>query len=106
MAMEKQHADLFDRYVKDLTSALDVARRARTAGLPPAAHPRVLGVVIEYFFACERLNEAMEAEGRGGTVEPVVFVHEMLSGTHQALWRALAQLPYLPPGLSRDDEWV
>jgi hypothetical protein len=106
MALGQEHAKLFESYVADLKQAVQLAREASQGVVPAAAHPRVLGVVIEYFFRCLKLNQDIEEQGGTDEVEPLVFVHEMLSGTHQDLWRALAELPYLPPGLDREDEWV
>jgi hypothetical protein len=106
MAMGDRHQQLFDEYVEELSRALTAARRDHRGRLPLASDPRVLGVLIEYFFRCQRLNERLEDEGERDEVEPLVFVHEMLGGTHQELWRLLAELPYMPPGLNKDDEWV
>jgi hypothetical protein len=105
MALGQEHEKLFESYVADLKQAVQHARGTSQGSLA-AAHPRVLGVVIEYFFRCIKLNQDIEEQGGTDEVEPLVFVHEMLSGTHQDLWRALAELPYLPPGLDREDEWV
>ena len=78
MAMGEQHRRLFERYVSELSAALAMARGTGKTKPPVAAHPRVLGVVIEYFFKCKRLNEAIDAAGGIEEVEPLVFVHEML----------------------------
>ena len=65
----------------------------------------MLGIIIKYFFLCTNLNEKMGEEGKG-FVEPLVFVHEMLSGGHQDLWDFVAELPYLPLGLRKDESRV
>jgi hypothetical protein len=121
MAMGPRHESLFEAYVADLRAAAKLANAARAnihsgtptggEGLPnpsllPAAHPRVLGVIIEYFFRCKRLNEEIEAQGGDDSVEPLTFVHEMLSGANQELWDFVATLPYLPLGLRQDDSRV
>lgn len=126
--MGPRHRELFAAYVTDLRSAADVATtrfeeevqrevrsgrpvdEARTAVRlqrgPTAADPRVLGVIIQYFFRAARLNEEIEKEGGTDEVQPLVFVHEMLTGRNQELWSFLAELPYLPLGLRRDDSRV
>jgi hypothetical protein len=123
------HRALRDEYVRELSEASEIARReyqrevvrenaqhrgdlesakeaVRKRLGPPAAHPRVLGVIIKYFFACQRANEELKHAGAEDYVDPKVFVHEMLSGKHQDLWEFLADLDYLPLGLRRDDTWV
>jgi hypothetical protein len=102
MAMRARHKKLFTAYVRDLKDALKLAKREPPRKLPRAAHPRVLGVVIEYFFRCQTLNEELEED----EVEPADFVFDMLTGQHEALYEALAELPYLPHGLDQDDAWV
>jgi len=124
----RRHQALFDEYVRELRSAAAGAQirfeteveKARRSGIseaearetvrrhrgPAAADPRVLGVIIQYFFRDQRLNEEVEAAGGDDEVAPLVFVHEMLTGDHQDLWRFLSELPYLPLGLRRDDSRV
>jgi hypothetical protein len=123
--MGPEHKNLFGAYVAELTRARHAAVTERsyrsdsrfvpipmpdtpgdTAAAPPAAHPRVLGTITTYFFACQRLNSELEAKGSEHFVYPQVFVHEMLSGQQQELWDFLAELPYLPLGLTPDDTWV
>jgi hypothetical protein len=121
MAMGTRHKSLLESYVADLRAAAKIAQAARAnvgSGPPPystgllnpstlpAAHPRVLGVIIEYFFRCKKLNEEIEAQGGDDEVEPLTFVLEMLTGTHQDAWNFVATLPYLPLGLRQDDSRV
>ena len=127
--MGPRHRQLFESYVDELTkvqtqahvSFADAVRReqlssrvsseeaeaaVRARSGPPAAHPRVLGTITKYFFASKALNEELERQGVDDFVYPQVFVHEMLTGKHQDLWEFLADLDYLPIGLTPDDEWV
>ena len=120
MGMGQAHRKLFERYVEELERVSVLAEaeyhkrgedtdgpRARGGWRgPPAAHPRVIAIIREYFFACKRLNEELEATGSDEYVEPLVFVHEMLTGKHQELWDFIAELTFLPFGVDRDEEWV
>jgi hypothetical protein len=108
MALGPRHRKLLNDYVRDLNRAADIARArpAESRRSPLASDPIVLGVIIQYFFLCQRLNEAIAEEGGDDEVEPLTFVHEMLTGTYQDLWKFIAELPYLPLGLRRDDTRV
>ena len=121
MAMGKGHRALFQQYVTALTVVMAVAeadarrRPNDTDGPrtdifgwrgPPAADPRVIGVIRDFFFRCERLNRENEDAGVDEYVEPPVFVHEMLTGRHQALWDFVAELDFLPVGVNENEEWI
>src|SRR5215469_10646937 len=108
MALGARHKQLRDEYANDLTRAAAIARERYDAssGRPVASDTVVLGVIITYYFRCTRLNEEIAAQGGDDEVEPLTFVHEMLTGTYQDLWKFLAELPYLPLGLRRDDTRV
>jgi hypothetical protein len=109
-----RHDALFAEYVAALKTALAVAARDFDASIvrPPLEHagpiptavdPRVIAVICRYFFACDRLNQA---EGAESAELPHVFIVERLAGTHDELWKALTELPYLPIGTDDQDRWV
>ena len=128
MPMGPSHHELFADYVRELGDARRIAVNWRRSQIdaavesgasvdevegiltakygPPAAHPRVLGAIIKYFFLCQALNATHQPGVAKSFAEPLVFVHEMLSGKHEDLWNFLAELPYLPLGLRADDTRV
>ena len=109
-----RHDELFAAYVVDLRAALAAAAERfdnstvrppleRAGQVPLAVDPRVIAVIRRYFFACDRLNRDEE----GGSQElPHVFVVERLSGKHDDVWKAVAELPYLPIGTDELDNWI
>ena len=73
----------------------------------PAAHPRVLAVIREYYFACEALNDRLAETNNPAEEYPQVFVTDMLmeDGTDD-LGAFVYSLPGLPIGIDSDGDPV
>jgi hypothetical protein len=125
--MGPDHKSLLESYATKLETLLPIAQRefdqevaaARAAGAadpesvarkrrgPPAAHPRILAVIRECYFACQRLNEQKEATGIDEYVEPIDMVFSDLeTKKYYQLWESLAELVYFPIGTDRDGRSV
>jgi hypothetical protein len=122
------HERLLSEYVVELKAAMRLAKAARAkdikaavaAGMtgedagaeldrsqgPAAAHPKVLGLIVKYYFRCRDLNDELKDQDDDESFEdPMDFVHELLAD-YDDLYDFLAELPYLPLGLRKDDSRV
>ena len=128
MNLISTHEQLFDQYVAELSEMAEIAKTqfdqkvafetnrglseedahaaVRIQQGPVAAHPCVLAIIRKYFFACDKLNREIEERGEEEFTYPNDFVHDMLAGSHEELWEFIADLDYLPIGVSRDEEWI
>jgi hypothetical protein len=125
--MGPDHKRLLEDYASKLGTLLPMAQRefeqdvaaARAAGTadpeaevrgrrgPPAAHPRILALIRDYYFACQRLNAQKEAAGVDEFVEPDDFVFSHLETKRfYKLWESLCDLVYFPIGTDRDGKPV
>lgn len=130
--MATRHEVLFQRYVEALSDARQAAQqwwdalqrreelrlgdaaeaRRRIRQRWPcgaAAHPRVIAVLRDYFFACLALNEQLAAQPVPGEEEvyPQTFLTEwLLDGRHDHLALFLADLSYWPIGMDFDGNYT
>jgi hypothetical protein len=128
--MRAAHQKLLGEYVEALRSAKEaseewwdalLASEARTSTDPehalrkvrqrwpygPVAHPRVLAVIRQYYFACEALNERLAKTKNPAEEYPYLFVTEMLMEDGTAdLGDFVDELPGLPIGVDEDGDPV
>jgi hypothetical protein len=126
--MGPDHKALRDEYASKLAVLLPMATRAledeiateRKAGTPdpeavvkkrrrgpPAAHPRIIALIRQYYFACDRLNEQKKAAGVDEFATPDDFVFSHLeTKKYYKLWESLCELAYWPIGIDREGKPV
>jgi hypothetical protein len=93
------------RKTKDREQALRNVKERWPYG--PAAHPRVLGFILHYYFACEALNERLAKTKKPAEEYPHLFVTEMLMEDGSAdLGDFVDTLPGLPIGVDEDGDPV
>lgn len=122
------HRQLFDAYASELARCVLLAMKwwqGRLASLEsrepmprraaldrlyhetpsgPASHPAIIGVVRQYFLACESANAQLTA---AAWIPPETFIVAWLQEAgHTALLEVVSGMLYWPLGLDADGHWV
>src|SRR5579863_10058575 len=89
--------EMWENDLKNLTEANEGdearARELMAERKPPSANRRVIGVIRQYWLACDRLNASLPPARH---VNPLEFIYDGLASDAPDLHEFLATIPYCP----------
>ena len=121
--LSQSYQELFQAYMKDLRWAIEDARERREAQIatlaasfdgdearareaveeePLCEEPQVIGVIRQYWLACDRLDQSRKP----GAIEPLDFIYHFFQHSAPELYAILSSIQYWPIGQNEKEEWV